>query len=626
MTTTAVTAIRSPRRVLLRVFTSPAGVTGAIIVGFWLAAALLAPIVLHAAATEHDTANLLHGPTLAHWLGTDALGRDVLARVLVASRLTLVLTFGAVTIGLVLGTALGVLAAILGPAARRILYQFTAAAMAFPSIILALLLATMIGRSGWAAMLGLAIASVPSTARLVLTLTSTVAGTDYVASARMLGVPPVRLIWRYIVPNVAEPIITLTIVTMGSALMMMSAMSFLGIGVQLPDFDWGGMISEAMVDIYTTPWTTLGPAAAIVIAGIGFNLLGEKLAELLDPRGMVSTPKRVRRGARGAGARQETTAIQTIRGTGGLSALPDDTIVAVQGLRVHTGEGAECKTLVHGVDLVIRRGERVGVVGESGSGKSLTISALAHMLPGVLSAEMDAHVFLGESLLGVRTAKLRRLIGAKMPMIFQDPMSSLNPALTIGRQMRDKLEAHTSLRGRAARDASVDALRSVGIPEPERRLGQHPHELSGGQRQRVMIAMAMLGDPQVILADEPTTALDVSVQAQVVDLLRTVNEQRQVAIVMVSHDLALISRVCDRVIVMYDGRIVEEGPTAAVVAQPQHPYTRALLGAVPDLSRGTEHRLATIDDYSWNTDEYRSAHPVPRHEDWPTTPEGRMTA
>ena len=195
--------------------------------------------------------------------------------------------------------------------------------------------------------------------------------------------------------------------------------------------------------------------------------------------------------------------------------LPQDVVLGVQNLRVFTGHGDDRRELVRGIDLVVRRGERVGIVGESGSGKSLTISALAHMLPGLLEAEVDAHTFLGTDLRGLSRSRLRRIIGAKMPMIFQDPMSSLNPSLTVGRQMRDKLDAHTSLRGAAAKARMIEALENVGIPEPARRLRQHPHELSGGQRQRVMIAMATLGDPQVILADEPTTALDVSVQAQV---------------------------------------------------------------------------------------------------------------
>ena len=639
-TTTVVPEAPAPRRPFRRIFLTPAGLGGIIIVGFWVLAAIFAPMFLQEQATEFDTANRLAPPSPEHWFGTDALGRDVLARVLVATRLTFALTFGAVFIALVLGVFVGVLGSVLGPAARQVLYQLIAAATAFPSIILALLLATMLGRSGTAAMLGLAIAGVPSTARLVVNLTSTVAGTDYVASARLLGVPNGRLMWRYIVPNVAEPVVTLTVVTMGANLMMLSALSFLGIGVQLPEYDWGGMIAEAMKDIYSTPWTTLGPALAIVSAGIGFSLLGEKLAELLDPRGLVMTPARMskRRGSgRGRGASQATTAIPAIDEAGTAAgaaaavvqtgaagetataaAYPPDTVLGIRNLRVFAGRGDGRTELVHGLDVHVRRGERVGIVGESGSGKSLTISALAHMLPGVLTAELDSHVFLGTELRGIRTPQLRRIIGAKMPMIFQDPMSSLNPSLTIGRQMRDKLDAHTKLRGEAARRRMIEALDSVGIPQPERRLRQHPHELSGGQRQRVMIAMATLGDPQVILADEPTTALDVSVQAQVIDVLKHVNETDGTALVMVSHDLALMSQVCERVIVMYDGRIVEEGPMASVISNPRHPYTRSLLGAVPDLSEGTEHRLTTIDDYSWNTEDYRATHAPVRHADAPT--------
>lgn len=589
-----------------RIFSSPAGVIGFLIVAFWILAAFVAPALLGDVAAEFDTSNRLAPPSPEHLLGTDSLGRDILARVLVATQLTFALTFGAVIIATVLGIFFGVLAAVLGNGARQLLYQLTAAATAFPSIIMALLIATMIGRSGTAAMLGLAIAGVPSTARLVLNLTSTVGGQDFVANARMIGVPNGRLLRKYIVPNIAEPIVTLLIVTMGANLMMMSAMSFLGIGVRLPEYDWGGMIAESMADIYSTPWTTLAPAFAIVSAGIGFSLLGEKIAEVLDPRGLVARPLVVRRGKK-VNAAAATPAPVAVPARA--HDVPHDAVVAITDLHV-TAAGKE---LVRGIDIVVRRGERVGIVGESGSGKSLTVSALAHMLPGVLQAMHSSHTFMGEELSTKSLGQLRTFIGSRMPMIFQDPMSSLNPALTIGRQMKDKLNAHTPLRGRAAQKAMIAALESVGIPEPARRLKQHPHELSGGQRQRVMIAMATLGDPQVILADEPTTALDVSVQAQVANLLLEINRRDDVAIVMVSHDLALISQMCERIIVMYDGRIVEEGTMQDIVGNPQHPYTRALLGAVPDLSRGTAHRLTTISDYSWNTDEYRAAHPIVSH-------------
>ncbi len=577
---------------------TPGGLIGSIIVILVLAAALLSPIFLTDAATALDSVNANLGFSFAHPLGTDELGRDVFARILVGLRLTVALSFGAVAITMIGGVVLGVLAAVGGGAGRKIMAQITNAAAAFPIILLAVLVASLFGRGGVAAMLGLAIAGIPTTARLVLNIATGVNGTDYVASARLLGVSGWRLIARHIIPNVAEPIIALTIITIGSSLLALSALSFLGIGVQTPEIDLGSMVAESLPSLYVNPTVALSACAAIVVVGVGFSLFGEAFSAGIDPRNAAAAV-RARQSSRAA-RRVTDAAVRSARpGSESASGMPDDTVVGIRNLRIEALKDGAHVELLHNTDFFVRRGERVGIVGESGSGKSLTVSALGHMLPGTVSATVDEHRYLGRDLRGLAPAQLRAAIGSGMPMVFQDPMGSLNPTRTIGRQMMDKARAHSTMNATEAREASLQALRSVQIPEPERRMDQHPHELSGGQRQRVMIAMALLGDPKVILADEPTTALDVSVQAQIVELLREINRTRGTAIVLVSHDLALVSQLCDRIVVMFGGRIVEEGTTEQIITDPQHPYTKLLIGAVPDLSTGIDHRLATVDDYSW---------------------------
>ncbi len=248
--------------------------------------------------------------------------------------------------------------------------------------------------------------------------------------------------------------------------------------------------------------------------------------------------------------------------------------------------------VLHGVDLSIRRGEALGLVGESGSGKSVTWLAALGLLPGkarvVGSVRLD-----GQEILGARPAILDRVRGGRIAMIFQDPASALNPVLTIGRQLGEALALHRGLGGSAIRAEARRLMDLVGIPDAERRLSAYPHEFSGGQNQRIMIAMALAGEPDLLVADEPTTALDVTIQAQILDLINRIRRETGMALVLISHDLGVIAETCDRVAVMYAGRIVEQAPADVLFGDPQHPYTLGLLGSLPPID-GARTRLRSI--------------------------------
>ena len=249
-------------------------------------------------------------------------------------------------------------------------------------------------------------------------------------------------------------------------------------------------------------------------------------------------------------------------------------------------------TVLHGVDLEIRRGETLGLVGESGSGKSVTWLAALGLLPK--KARVAGRVLLdGEDLRGAAESRLDAVRGGRIAMIFQDPASALNPVLTIRRQLGEALALHRGLSGRAIGAEAKRLLDLVGSPDAERRLSAHPHEFSGGQNQRIMIAMALAGSPDLLVADEPTTALDATIQAQILDLLAAVRRETGMAMVLISHDLGVVSETCDRVAVMYAGRIVEEGPSSGVFDDPAHPYARGLIGALPPLD-GSRRRLISI--------------------------------
>jgi oligopeptide/dipeptide ABC transporter ATP-binding protein len=274
-------------------------------------------------------------------------------------------------------------------------------------------------------------------------------------------------------------------------------------------------------------------------------------------------------------------------------AAPDKPLLDVRGLRTsfHTRDGVV--RAVTGVDLHVNRGEILGLVGESGCGKSVTSLSLMRLIARPGRIEAGEVVFDGTDLLKLPEKRMREIRGNRVSMIFQQPTSSLNPVYSVGHQLGEVLELHRNMKKRAARDRSLELLRMVGIPDPKRRLQAYPHELSGGMAQRVMIAMALACEPELLIADEPTTALDVTIQAQILDLMRGLQADTGTAIILITHDLGVVAEMSDRVAVMYAGEIVEQSSVRNLFADPQHPYTRGLIGSVPTLG-DVRDELATI--------------------------------
>ncbi|MEO3789145.1 ABC transporter ATP-binding protein [Nonomuraea sp. B10E15] len=263
--------------------------------------------------------------------------------------------------------------------------------------------------------------------------------------------------------------------------------------------------------------------------------------------------------------------------------MPSPPLLEVNDLYVRFPTPAGPVNAVAGVSFTVSAGETVAVVGESGSGKSVSSLALLGLLgSGNISA--GSVLLRDEELVGAAPERLRQLRGSELAMIFQNPMSSLDPLFTIGDQLVEALRAHRPVTRGAARARAVELLREVGLPDPERRVRAYPHELSGGQQQRVMVAIALAGEPALLIADEPTTALDVTVEAQILELLRTMQREHGTALLLITHDMAVVAEMADRVVVMYAGRVVEQGPVAEVLRSPRNPYTRALINAANALS------------------------------------------
>lgn len=525
--------------------------------------AVVAPLLWgeQAAATDPLSGGLPASPE--HLFGTDRLGRDVFLRTLVATQATLVTCALATIMAAAIGITLGAGIWVAGPRVRHAGLRLIDTMIAYPAVILALVICAILGPGQMSAVIGIGIATAPAFARLTANLTASIATRDFVTSSRLLGVPPVRLLRRHILPNVAEPLLVLFSVAFSASLRALSGLSFLGLGVQAPDYDWGSMLGAGLQDIYTNPWVAIGPAVAIVLAGLAAGLTGDGLAASASDTGA-----RVRGAARRAVRGLTSTTPAVLTSTDGL---------VVEDLVVRRADGV---AVVDGVSFTVAPGEIVGVVGESGSGKSVTAMSVARLLADGLSADAG-RMSLGD-------IDLRRASGAQLAnslgIVYQDPGTSFNPTLRIGGQLTETLRVHDRYSPRRARAAAVRALERVRVTHPAQRLRQHPHELSGGMRQRAMIASALLTSPKLLLADEPTTALDVTVQKEILTLLREVNERDGVSVLMISHDLGVIADVCDRVLVMYAGRLVEELTVAGLRAgAAMHPYTRALLSATPSV-------------------------------------------
>lgn len=571
--------------------------------------AVFGPIIFGEAAVQANPGALSQPPSAEHIFGTDAAGRDVFARTITATRLSLLMALGAVGIGVGIGIVLGTLPAILPRPAARVLVSLLNFAIAFPALLLSIFLLVILGKGAGAALLAVGIALAPSYARLTYTLTSSIAGREFVDAARVLGVSRLSLLWRHILPNIREPLIVNASNTLGAGLIAFAGLSFLGLGIQPPSFDWGRMLNEGLSKIFVNPATALAPGIAVVLAGLVFALSGEAIArgtgvQRALPRARSRASRRI-----GAAPAQPThvalaSASNSSAANGDASDNANAPALAVSNLRVTVPAGDVWAQAVRGVSFEVARGEAVGIVGESGSGKSLTCLAAADLLQAPLSVEADRIALsgtvtheAGKRPGALSAAKLAQLLGTKLAMVFQDPMSSLNPALPVGTQLAELGWLHGGLTPKAAHERAVERLGHVRIADPERRAKQLPHEFSGGMRQRAMIAMGLMGSPDLIIADEPTTALDVTVQHEVLRVLHEARQETGAALLLISHDMAVVTGVCSRVLVMYQGEIVEDVTTEDLLAgRAQHPYTRALIAAVPTMSTPRDLPLPTIDD------------------------------
>ncbi|MFJ4225417.1 dipeptide/oligopeptide/nickel ABC transporter permease/ATP-binding protein [Microbacterium sp. NPDC089695] len=560
---------------------TPLGAISVTMLTVLMLVSVLAPWLLGDIASAQDVASAQQGPSLEHLFGTDALGRDIFARTLVSTGFTLVLAVAATLGGVALGFLLGIAPLFLPRPVGRLVMALVDIVVAFPGLLLSLFFATIFGVGMTGALLAVAIGIAPGFSRLTYTSATAVAGLDFVAAARVSEVRRTRILFRHLLPNIGDTLAINATMLAGEALLAFASLSFLGIGVQAPQYDWGRIFNEGLALLYVNPLAVLGPGIAILFGGLAFNLLGEAVAQVIGVRTRWGSSRRREKLLEGAPhATPETQAATDV--------------LRVKDLRVALPHADGWLWPVRGVGFSISAGQSVGLVGESGSGKSMTAMAISQLIERPTRVLVDEHVFLGTSLPDSAQSDKRALLGTRLAVVFQDPMTSFNPSQRIGTQLAEVSRQHGGLFRRAAWRRAVDRLDAVHITDPEKRASQYPHEFSGGMRQRAMIAMGLMGEPSMIVADEPTTALDVTVQRKVLDLLDEAKSSRYAALLLISHDIDLVARHCDRVMVMYAGRVVESLPAESLAARSRHPYTRALQASVPTFGTDRAKPLAVI--------------------------------
>jgi peptide/nickel transport system permease protein len=523
---------------------------------------------------EQDIENILAPPVWAggsgeHPLGTDPLGRDLASRLAFGARTSLEICVVAALLGALLGLVTGSVAGFFRGWLDVGLMRAGDIQLAFPFVLLAIaVLGVIPDRKPIHLILVLGIPGWIVYARVVRSRVLAERDKDYVLAARALGASRLRTLVRYVLPSVWQVVPVIVLLDLGFLVIIESTLSFFGLGITPPTPSWGSILADGRQYMVITPWLPILPGLAITFTVLSINLAADGLADVVDPKLSKGTFRRhALRLPLPQADRDE----------------PDEAppLLRVRDLRVDFPLGDHEIHAVRGVSFDLGRGHTLGVVGESGSGKSVTALAIIQLLDSPGRVTGGSIVFDGRDLARISDREMAALRGRRIGMIFQNPSSSLNPVLTIGFQLVEALRAQLGLAPAEARRRASETLSAAGIGHPERVLRRYPFQLSGGMNQRVMIAMAMTCEPDLLIADEPSTALDVTTQAQILEQLREITQRSQTSLVLISHDIAVVSEYADVMLVMYAGQVCELGPVEAVIADPAHPYTQALLGALP---------------------------------------------
>ena len=582
-------------------------------------------------------------------LGADNLGRDLFSRIVYGSRISLTIGFAASAVSLLLAVLLGGLAGFYGGAADWSLMRLAEFFMLIPSLYLILFLRSLLhtqtdsGTSYVLITLILAFVGWPSSARTIRGMVHAIKREDFILNARLEGIPPAVIIFAHIIPQTVSLLIVCVALSVPGFIMSETTLSYLGLGISDPAVSWGSLINRnisTLSNLQNYPWL-LAPLLLLFIVTLAFNFLGDALRDYFDPYYAVFAAKKIQRkkthffrkssytapSAFGIGAAHDVEARSALRGTrrendsiafvsatdvygehdtkkGGATDdaaqnTPHHNFLSLENLSVTFSVFRERKCIrvyaVRGVSFSMQRGEVLGIVGESGSGKSVTASAIPALLPQ--NAFRSGRVYFeGTELSALGEKELRSFRGKKIGMIFQEPSLSFDPLQTVGSVFFEALRTiDKSCTKDAAYEKAEALLKEVGLPDPRKRLASYSHQFSGGQLQRIGIALALAQGCELLIADEPTTALDVTIQAQIVSLLMRLQKEKGLSVIFISHNIDIVSRIADRIIVMYGGKVMEEGSAESIVSFPRHPYTKALLASSANFGMHyTKERMKSI--------------------------------
>jgi peptide/nickel transport system permease protein len=569
-----------PPAFLRRLLRRPVALTCLAFLALLAGVAVAAPLALPAIAGQNagDLLSVNQGPGLHHLLGTDTLGRDVLARLMVGTQVTMLGVGEALLFVLALGIPLGVAAGYLGGWVDSAVSWLADLAFSVPAIVIIIVILSVFPENMLAAMSAFGILAAPGLMRVVRSATLPVRQEPYIEAARVAGLSRFYILTRHVLPRISGAVIVQASFLAALALIFQSGLAFLGLLVPAPAPSWGGMVANGTSVILENSWLIWPPGIAIALTILALCLLGDAVRDTATETwtAPAARPARWRSGGPQPGRLPALAPAQA------------GTLLAVRGLSVSFSSSPAATRVVEGVSFDVAEGETVGIVGESGSGKTVTTSAILGLLPGTGHIDAGSILFSGRDLAALPEEKLRAVRGREIAIVSQEPMTSLDPAFRVGWQVEEALRHHRGLAGRAARARAIELLASVHLPDPEVVARRYPHQLSGGMAQRVAIARALAGEPKLLIADEPTTALDVTVQAEILDLLRELQAARGMSILLVTHDWGVVADLCDRVVVLYAGQVVERAGLTPMFRRPFHPYTEALLASNPHHAPGAD--------------------------------------
>ncbi|MGY4858228.1 dipeptide/oligopeptide/nickel ABC transporter permease/ATP-binding protein [Cryobacterium sp. AP23] len=600
------TSVRPSRlRKIRQSLSTPGAIFGLAWLVLLVVASFTAPLWSPYGATEQTGSPPLSGPSGAHWLGTDELGRDMLTRIFTAGADAIATSALGAVVALLVATPLALWAASAGRRTETMINRATEIAMSIPLIIVMLTVIGIIGTNLPLIMVILGLVISTGMYRVLLGQTKSLQSQLYVDAAFVDGLRATRVSHRHVLPGLTTTIMVQFALVFSIGLMIQTGLAFIGFGPPVPAPSWGGMIQSASTHIYDAPWLMVPTGVVLILTVFAANAIGDALS---GPTEHVPSARRRRR-AKAASATTVTaaptrTAKAAAKARHAEPGQADDKSLRVDGLHVSLDDGT---TLVSDVSFTVGPGKVLGLVGESGCGKTLTSLSLIGLLPPAVSTTAGSISWRGRDVAALSESEMFRVRGREIAFIAQEPMRALDPMFSIASQLVGAVQRLRGVPKREARRIATELLEKVGIVDAPRVLKSYPHEISGGMAQRVAIALALSGRPKLLIADEPTTSLDVTVQAEILSLLRHIIADEGMTMVIVTHDLGVVADICDEVAVMYAGQIVETGTVLSVLRQPAHPYTKALLGADPHAHEhdGVNRRLVSI------------AGQVPQPRDWP---------